>query len=102
MSFTCPRCHRVSHHPMDEENGYCGACHAFTRDEMYDAMSVQQMLDIAYRESTKALAHVERGKPIDLNDVACAVNHLVSSIAAIGVTLTKIIKEDADERPTQT
>lgn len=29
-SFTCPVCSRVSYHPRDVEEGYCGACHAFT------------------------------------------------------------------------
>jgi hypothetical protein len=28
-SFTCPRCGRTSHHPMDALNRYCGACHVF-------------------------------------------------------------------------
>ena len=30
MTFTCPRCGAVSHHPMDEDYGYCGKCHDFT------------------------------------------------------------------------
>jgi hypothetical protein len=30
MSFTCPRCSMTSHHPMDEDYGYCGNCHDFT------------------------------------------------------------------------
>lgn len=30
VSFTCPRCQRTSHHPMDVQEGYCGACHDFT------------------------------------------------------------------------
>lgn len=30
VSFTCPRCHSVSHNPNDLHNGYCGACHDFT------------------------------------------------------------------------
>lgn len=33
MSFTCPRCGMTSHHPKDEEHGYCGACHDFTGDD---------------------------------------------------------------------
>jgi len=28
--FICPRCGRVSHHPEDLRQGYCGACHDFT------------------------------------------------------------------------
>jgi hypothetical protein len=31
MAFTCPRCGRTSHHPEDEEFGYCGSCHEFTQ-----------------------------------------------------------------------
>lgn len=30
LSYTCPRCLATSYHPQDVENGYCGACHAFT------------------------------------------------------------------------
>lgn len=30
MSFTCPRCSATSHHPTDEAEGYCGACHDWT------------------------------------------------------------------------
>lgn len=29
-SFTCPRCHRASHHPMDLRYGWCGACNDYT------------------------------------------------------------------------
>lgn len=24
IPFTCPRCHKTSHHPKDAEEGYCG------------------------------------------------------------------------------
>jgi len=30
--FICPRCGAVSHHPTDAAEGYCGACHDWTRD----------------------------------------------------------------------
>lgn len=30
MAITCPICSFTSHHPMDEQEGYCGHCHAFT------------------------------------------------------------------------
>jgi hypothetical protein len=30
-SFTCPRCHRTSWNPNDVREGYCGACHDWTR-----------------------------------------------------------------------
>jgi hypothetical protein len=28
-SYTCPRCGRVSYHPRDIAEKYCGACHQF-------------------------------------------------------------------------
>lgn len=27
VGFTCPKCERTSHHPMDVHEQYCGACH---------------------------------------------------------------------------
>jgi hypothetical protein len=30
MSYTCPVCGATSHHPRDEEFGYCARCEAFT------------------------------------------------------------------------
>lgn len=30
-SITCPKCGRTSHHPDDMAEGYCGACHEYTR-----------------------------------------------------------------------
>jgi hypothetical protein len=33
-SFTCPKCHGVSHNPNDVANRYCGACHWFVGDEV--------------------------------------------------------------------
>ena len=29
MAFSC-KCQMTSHHPADEEHGYCGNCHDFT------------------------------------------------------------------------
>lgn len=31
QSFTCPRCRRTSYNPNDVREGYCGACHDWTR-----------------------------------------------------------------------
>lgn len=33
VSFTCPDCGRTSHHPVDEAEKYCGACHTFPHDD---------------------------------------------------------------------
>ena len=30
MAFTCPRCGATSHHPADQQFGYCARCHDFT------------------------------------------------------------------------
>ncbi|HKX69896.1 MAG TPA: hypothetical protein VJM75_01655 [Acidimicrobiales bacterium] len=30
LPFTCPRCGRASHHPLDRKYGYCGACNDYT------------------------------------------------------------------------
>jgi Zn-finger nucleic acid-binding protein len=32
-SFKCPRCNMVSYNRHDIEEGYCGNCHEWTRDE---------------------------------------------------------------------
>lgn len=32
-AFTCPSCGKTSHNPGDVREGYCGRCHAWTRDE---------------------------------------------------------------------
>jgi ribosomal protein L37E len=33
-TFTCPRCGSTSWHVEDVRQGYCGACHAFTREQV--------------------------------------------------------------------
>lgn len=32
VGFTCPVCHRTSHHPEDIRQQFCGACHTFPED----------------------------------------------------------------------
>jgi ribosomal protein L37E len=36
-SFTCPRCGRRSWHPVDVDEGYCGACHDWTGERTRQA-----------------------------------------------------------------
>jgi hypothetical protein len=48
MSFTCPRCGRTSHHPTDEAEGYCGACHDWTRV----AAEVERLRQLTVEELT--------------------------------------------------
>lgn len=38
--ITCPRCKKVSHHPEDEAQGYCGFCHWWTSDPQLGAPEV--------------------------------------------------------------
>ncbi len=33
MAFRCPVCHRTSYNRNDAENGFCGACHAYTGEK---------------------------------------------------------------------
>jgi hypothetical protein len=37
-SITCPVCGRVSHHPKDIAEGYCGACHDWTTPPMEERL----------------------------------------------------------------
>jgi hypothetical protein len=34
--FTCPRCGRTSYNPNDIQQGYCGHCHDWTREDRSD------------------------------------------------------------------
>lgn len=34
LGLRCPRCGRRSNHPMDQAEGYCGACHDWTASEL--------------------------------------------------------------------
>lgn len=36
--FTCEDCGRTSQHPKDLEQGYCGACHAFTGTPAFERL----------------------------------------------------------------
>lgn len=40
MSYTCPACGMTSHHPVDEQQGYCGRCHAWTRQYAAEGVEV--------------------------------------------------------------
>ncbi len=41
--FVCPECGRVSAHPEDLRNCYCGACHRFfTLDQVREAIRARQ------------------------------------------------------------
>jgi hypothetical protein len=42
LSFLCPRCGRLSHHPDDEKHGYCGACEDFTALKAGDMLRIRR------------------------------------------------------------
>ncbi len=42
MSFLCPRCGRLSYHPEDERQGYCGACHDYTALKAGDVLRIRR------------------------------------------------------------
>lgn len=45
-SITCPVCRMTSYNPNDVQYGYCGHCHAFTRERnQVDRQTAQQMRD---------------------------------------------------------
>jgi len=59
--FTCPRCGRVSYHPEDVRQRYCGACHVWHVD-VADAPAVQDAVDAlveAALPDPAAMTHAE-------------------------------------------
>ena len=42
MSFLCPRCSRISYHPEDEKNGWCGFCHDYTALKAGDVLRIRR------------------------------------------------------------
>jgi hypothetical protein len=42
MSFLCPRCGRISFHPEDERQGYCGHCHDYTALKAGDVLRIRR------------------------------------------------------------
>jgi hypothetical protein len=43
VGFTCPRCGMTSYNPNDRTQGYCGNCHAWTREEAEAPMNHYRM-----------------------------------------------------------
>jgi hypothetical protein len=66
MAFTCPRCNATSHHPKDEEYGYCGRCNWWTGDEF---LGKPEVVNAAVDEGAirplaevGVIGHTERGR----------------------------------------
>lgn len=47
MSFTCPKCGRVSHNPNDAKERYCGACHEFFDEHGPEMDEAQRLARLA-------------------------------------------------------
>ena len=62
MSFTCPCCGAVSHHPKDEEFGYCGNCHDFTGGSTSHA-ELQLWFDVRRAADQMAVANWREAHP---------------------------------------
>jgi hypothetical protein len=56
--YTCPICNRTSHHPDDMREGYCGACHTWTR-----GCRCTWQLPPESDDNRWQLVHVSRGCP---------------------------------------
>ncbi|MFG2056664.1 hypothetical protein ACGFI9_21840 [Micromonospora sp. NPDC048930] len=61
-SFTCPVCGRVSHHPRDVDEGYCGACHDWTGPLR---TSIQHPLVAESRQTCFAAPEQYEGRLVD-------------------------------------
>jgi len=58
MAFTCPRCGRTSHHPDDEREGYCGACHDWTGTPAVSADDLDRALARAGEYMIGGMSHL--------------------------------------------
>jgi len=63
MSFTCPKCYRVSFHPDDEKHGYCGYCHSFTGVPQYEAYGGR---DDGQQRPRSSSTQAEPDRPVQL------------------------------------
>lgn len=61
MPFTCPRCGAVSHHPKDEEHGYCGRCHDFTGEGILSEL--RQTFDLRWTADQRAIKRWQEAHP---------------------------------------
>ena len=92
MSFCCPRCQMTSHHPKDEEHGYCGACHDFTGDNHFE-LHQGQIIDwkMEAERANRLYANIERINRVD-NALAKRVGAMIERNSAIKVALTQWLR----------
>ena len=66
MSFTCLRCGATSHHPKDEEHGYCGRCHDFTANaDRLDRVDLSLARQLSRSMTKNAQLHARNAALVD-------------------------------------
>jgi hypothetical protein len=98
MAFTCPRCGRTSHHPEDEREGYCGACHHWTGERRVPA-ATQLRRALGNHAggigiyTTEAMYHVQVDCTCQLLDAVDEVTDAVTATMITDVILEKLTGE---------
>lgn len=81
MSYTCPDCGKTSFHPVDEVEGYCGACHKYTRlpqllqDEATSRETIREQVGVLEKAAEVAFQ-------LQNYDIANQLYGLISKLAA--------------------
>jgi hypothetical protein len=57
VSFMCPCCQKVSHHPMDTEQGYCSQCSWWTGDPVLGLPHLEQPCRFRETPAVRGLPH---------------------------------------------
>lgn len=80
--FICPRCCAVSHHPTDAAEGYCGACHDWTR-----------LSGGVYDDGAGGL-HIVAGELLEANGIADTLANRDAIWLAAQRTFARLIRPD--------
>lgn len=88
-AFTCPKCGATSHHPEDVRHGYCGRCHAFTRDE------AERIVRLVRRPALERLVEGWEALSADLDPWLAAVEpaervRILGHVMAVGVAVEEL------------
>jgi len=100
-SITCPRCGRVSSHPEDVRQRYCGACHVWHVD-VADAPAVQDAVDALVEAALPDPAAMTRAEALEEFErryrvrVVLEVEHAGRSAWIRGATMAPALEELGD------
>lgn len=83
-AFSCPVCHRVSHHPDDIERGYCGACHEFT------GVQFAQLMTGGFRDGLNAA----QAAVVELGRVCAGLGLIIEDINSSRPSSAEVTGED--------